>query len=122
MEGECKRGWIQKYGGKRKRELYTLRLIRNAIVHYAGDLTLLAPYKKRNVDARKGRPPDIRAYVRRFVSDVKAGRVCNEKGKRVPVYIELDRIGGVKLKDEAFGELKVLFFYVLRNAGRLPRK
>ena len=117
VEGECKSGWIQKYGGKRKRELYSLRIIRNAIVHEAGDLTLLNSYKKPN--ARKGMPPDIRAYVRRFIGDLKAGRVLNEHGQRVAAYIELDRSGIVKLNDKAFIPLKRLFGYVLLNAQRL---
>lgn len=117
IEGECKSGWIQKYGGKRKRELYVLRIIRNAIVHEAGDLTLLKPYRGPN--ARDGRPSDIRAYVRRFIGDLKAGRVCNEHGHSILAYLELDRRGSVKLNDKAFIHLKRLFGYVLKNAGRI---
>jgi cation transport regulator ChaC len=122
IEGECQSGWIKKYGGKSKRELYTLRFIRNVIVHAAGDLKSHRRYSKKKVNAREGRPPDVRAYVRRFVQNLKAGKVRDHKGRTVLKYIKLERNGVVQLTDEAFPELRRLFFYVLRNAGRLPTK
>ena len=120
IEGVFGRGWIQNFGGRRKRELFVLRVIRNAIVHEAGDLKSLLPYKKPH--ARKGRPSNIRMYVRRFVHDLRSGRVRNETGKMVPKYIELERNGIVHLNEEAFDVLRQLFPDVLRNAGRIPKR
>lgn len=119
LEGELRPGWIAKYGGKRRRELYVLRLVRNAIVHTAGDLKGLDAFKKR-VDARKGRPPDITQYVRRFCADLRNRRTRPDlRGRRAEVYMVVDRSGIVRLNDKAFFHLRILTIEVLGNAGRL---
>ena len=122
LEGELEEGWIGKYGGKLKRELYVLRLVRNAVVHTAGNLSKLDGYKGRQLNARRGRPPDITAYVRRFVRDLRAGRVTDPKGKTVPEYMSVSRSGVAALNKDAFRRVYILSIELMRCAGRLPSK
>lgn len=120
LEGELKSGWIDKFGTTMKRELYTLRLIRNSFVHKAGDVSKLNRYKKKNIDARKGRPPNIQAFVRRFISDLENGKIIDVEGTVVPPYISMTRGGEVKLADNAFKRIYQLAIDVLDNSGRFP--
>ena len=122
LEGELGSGWIKKYGGRYKRELFILRHIRNAVVHEAGDLKRLNAFPPKKVDARNGRPPDIAKAVRRFASDLRRGRVTNKDKTVVPTYINVSRQGVATLNDDAFRRLGVLVAVILRNSGRLPSR
>ena len=117
LEGELGKGWIKKYGGKNKRELYVLRIVRNAIVHHAGDIGKVSkPY---NFNAREGRPADNLAYVRRFVSNLRTGKIKNKDGLAYPQYIHVHRNGHVELNDKAYFHIRRIAQTTLRNAKRM---
>ncbi len=120
MEGELGEGWIGKYGGKLKRELYVLRLARNAFVHTAGNLSKLDRYKGGRVNARRGRPPDITAHVRRFVHNLRAGRVTDQQGGTVPEYMTVSRDSVAALNKHAFRRVYIISIELMRRAGRFP--
>lgn len=120
LEGELHKGWIDKYGEGNRRELYVLRIARNAFVHTSGDLTDLDSYSMKRINGWAGRPKDQRVYVRRFATDLRMGRVRSNRGEEVPPYLEVSRLGVANLNDLAFRRLYVLFNEVMRNAKRLP--
>lgn len=119
LEGQLGAGWIAKYGRKHKRDLYCMRLIRNAIVHRAGDLKRHRRYKGKEINARKGRPPDINAYVVRYALALKKGEIKDDKNKPIPVYFTVSK-GVVKLNNSAFRVLLSFSFTILRRAGLIP--
>lgn len=120
LEGQLGKNWVPKYGGRRKRELYVLRHIRNACVHTNGDLKALTPFR-RNINARKGRPANIEVYVRRFASDLRRQKIRDDKGNVYPAFIEISRKGCVTLEQDAFMIVQALSNYVCSNAGLYSR-
>jgi len=119
LEGRLGAGWIAKYGRKHKRDLYCMKLIRNAIVHSAGDLKRHRQYKGKNINTRKGRPPDVNAYVVRYALALKKGEIKDDKNNPIPAYFTVSK-GVVKLNDNAFGVLLAFSLTILRRAGLIP--
>ncbi|MCZ6802844.1 MAG: hypothetical protein O7D86_02625 [Proteobacteria bacterium] len=83
-------GWISKYGHAQKRQLYCLRLVRNAFVHTNSDLAKLNPsWLGKTVDESKGMPADITAYVGEFAADLSSGNIKDDKGNVWPAYLKV---------------------------------
>ena len=115
IDGALGSKWIEKYGKKQKRELYVLRIVRNAIVHYQGNLKLLN--KPKNPDASKGKPRDPCKHLRAFVRDVKAGKLLYDNGDKILNYLDIDRKGIVKLNSAANARLSGLATVIMSRAG-----
>jgi hypothetical protein len=122
LEGELGSGWIGRHGGRNKRELYVLRIVRDAAVHSAGDINRLDRVSAKRIDARRGRPPDKASYVRRFVTDLRKERVTDQNGIPVPMYLTVDRAAIGHLTSDSFRRFRWLTGQVLRNANRLPNE
>ena len=110
VEGALPPRWIDLYGEKQKRELTALRLTRNALTHFDGDLSRL----RKNLP---GRPKNPREYVRRFAADLSSGKVSQVQRQKVPHYLSVSRNGVVRLNDSAFHRCSWLFTDVLMRAG-----
>lgn len=119
LEGQLGQGWIEKYGRKHKRDLYCMRLIRNAIVHKSGDLKKCRHFSGKNINAKRGRPSDINAYVVRYALALKKRNIKDDKGKPIPVYFTVSN-GLVKLNNKAFGVLLSFCVAIYRRAGLTP--
>jgi len=105
--------WIENYGKRQRRELYTLRHVRNAITHFDGDLTKL----RKNKVSKPGRPQDPCLYVRKFVRGLNSGKVAKVQEGAIPSYITISGSGVVTLEQSAFGRLAALLTLVLQRAN-----
>ena len=120
LEGVLGEGWIPKHGGANKRELFVLRVVRNAYVHGGGDLKKTTYWKPPKADGRKGRSVDPPRYVRSFAKDLADGKFIDRHGDLVPPYLTVSRIGYAILDRRAHRRLAHLFQRTLQDAGKLP--
>jgi hypothetical protein len=118
LEGLFGEGWIGKHGGPYKRSLYTLRLIRNVVVHKNCRLSGHRQFRPHEINASKGRPANVPAYVRRYAAAVEEGRIKYQNGSPIPVIFTVSW-GVVKLNNNAITTLRIISRDVLERSGKM---
>jgi hypothetical protein len=111
LDGALGSGWVEKYGHKQKKDLYVLRLTRNAITHSNGKLSLLHKPKA----SKPGKPKDPKGYIIRYTKKLENRQIADDMGNIVPKYIIVEN-GIVKLMPESFHILKIIFNKIMERA------
>ncbi|MCD4667048.1 MAG: hypothetical protein K8R44_00345 [Sulfurimonas sp.] len=96
LESTLGRTWISRCGGRKKSELEILRFVRNAFIHcnsHIRDLNSHSEYEEKR--------------LRKYISNLKAGNIEDEKGNIYPVYIDITDEGVITLKKSAIHVFKV---------------
>ena len=106
--------WVEIYGKRQKRELYTLRLVRHALTHCNGRLSKLDKPKKSSL----GRPKDPVGYIRRFAKDLQMGKIVDDSGRVISSYFTISN-GVVKLNSKASGRICGLFTLIMMRAKKI---
>ena len=97
LESTLGKNWIDRCGGRQKRELECLRFVRNAFVHSNGNIRDLNSYTT-----------DLENDLRLFIDDLNAGKVEDGKGNTYPVYMTIDSDGLVELNEHALNIFRSL--------------
>ena len=90
LESTLGENWIDRCGGKQKRELECLKFIRDAFVHKNGHLRDLGSYTQAKED-------DLLLYIQ----ELKQGTILDDRGNAYPCYIDLTNNGVVTLNEES---------------------
>ena len=97
LESTLGRTWIKRCGGKKQEELEILRFVRNAFIHSNSHI--------RDLDSHTEHEEE---RLRKYVADLKAGKIKDEKGNTYPVYINISLDGVVTLNNKAIHIFKVI--------------
>ncbi len=97
LESTLGNTWIKRCGGKKQEELEILRFVRNAFIHSNSHIPDLNSYSE-----------DEESRLRKYVSDLKEGKIKDEKGNTYPVYLDVSEEGVVALNSKALHIFKAI--------------
>lgn len=95
LESTLGHNWIDRCGGTKANELKLLKLVRDAFVHKNSHIRDLGVYTQQQ-----------EADLASFISDMKAGKVKDEKDNTYVCFMELSQQGVVTMNSEAINIIR----------------
>ena len=97
LESTLGKNWIDRCGGRQKRELECFRFVRNAFVHSNSHIRDLKTYTK-----------SLESRLRSFIGDLSNGHITDDKGNVYPCYMSISDDGVVELNQNAINIFRSL--------------